>query len=323
MDGLIMNLNFDNVQLVPRRCIVKSRKDCDTTVFLGKRVFRLPVIPANMKSVVNRDICSKLAFNNYMYINHRFYDNTNDIKKYLTEQMNNAVLTKYMASISIGIGDKDIKLLQELRDIRVSPEYITIDVAHAYSEEVRAMIHRVSSMFPDAFLIVGNICTREAAEYMNHLPIDCIKVGIATGKICTTREKTGFGSYGWQLSAIKECAEISKFPIIADGGIRNTGDIVKCLVFGATMVMAGNIFAGCVDSPCMKNDEGLYYGSASKHNNKKDNIEGTSTVVESNGLTILEKMDEIKQDLQSAISYAGGKNLSTFKTVDYRIISNG
>jgi IMP dehydrogenase/GMP reductase len=107
-------------------------------------------------------------------------------------------------------------------------------------------------------------------------------------------------------------------PIIADGGIQNIGDIPKALVAGATMVMSGGLFAPCIDSPAKIVDNKKQYRGSTSFSAKKENkhIEGKVIDVES-GITIQEKLEEIKQALQSSISYGGGKDLSCFKKVQY------
>jgi GMP reductase len=143
---------------------------------------------------------------------------------------------------------------------------------------------------------------------------DAVKVGIGGGFACTTKDKTGF-TYP-MFSCIIECAKDRDVPVIADGGVRCNGDIAKALIAGASMVMCGSIFAACSDSPAplVKDAHGRrykqYFGSASVHNKiEKKNIEGTMKLMDTDAFTYLEKMEEIKQDLQSAISYAGGCNL--------------
>jgi GMP reductase len=112
--------------------------------------------------------------------------------------------------------------------------------------------------------------------------------------------------------------------IIADGGITCNGDIVKALVAGADMVMAGSMFARCIDSPAMVDPtdptKKLYFGSASLMNGNKKNIEGRTISMPMNGMTYEQKYNEIYQDLTSAISYAGGDNLDAFREVEYKLI---
>ena len=141
---------------------------------------------------------------------------------------------------------------------------------------------------------------------------------------CTTKLKTGFGSAGWQIMAVQTCS-VSKKDIIADGGIRFNGDIAKSLVFGAKMIMIGSMLSGFDESPGeileingKKYKE--YYGSASLFcNSKNTHIEGRKIQVEYGG-SIIEKYKEIKEDLQSSISYAGGKDLSAFLNTKYIVV---
>jgi GMP reductase len=162
-----------------------------------------------------------------------------------------------------------------------------------------------------------SVCTAAAAALdLAEAGADAIKVGIGPGKACTTRLQTGF--HVPMFTAIQMCTEVSKVPIIADGGIKNYGDVAKALVAGADLVMSGSLFAACSDSPApIINGRKVYYGSASfaaKKENK--HVEGTLLELEQS-MTLEEKLNEIKQALQSSISYAGGTTLSCLKYTDY------
>jgi IMP dehydrogenase/GMP reductase len=150
---------------------------------------------------------------------------------------------------------------------------------------------------------------------------------IVHNSVCTTKLKTGFSHP--QFSAILECSKVAKKPIFGDGGIEHNGDIAKGLVAGATMIMAGGIFAGYDESPgkinvVMENGHEVkykeYFGSASMHNKgESKHVEGRRILVPYRG-PILDKFIEIKQDLQSSISYAGGNNLKAFNNVDWIVV---
>jgi len=175
-------------------------------------------------------------------------------------------------------------------------------------------------------IIAGNVCTKDAAKSLFHWGADAVKVGIGQGSPCTTKDKTGF-TYP-MFSCVQECAESMPGPIIADGGIKCNGDIAKALVAGAQWVMAGGMFAKCTDSPAMtiQTEYGLqkiYFGSASAENKGHNrHIEGVKRTLDSNGMTYEDKFNEIKEDLQSSISYAGGVGLGGLnkEDVQYRVV---
>ena len=102
---------------------------------------------------------------------------------------------------------------------------------------------------PGVFVIAGNVGTPEGVRELENAGADATKVGIGPGKACITKLKTGFGTGGWQLAAVRLCAKAASKPIIADGGIRNNGDIAKSVRFGASMVMIGSMFAGHEETP--------------------------------------------------------------------------
>src|SRR5690606_20034153 len=156
---------------------------------------------------------------------------------------------------------------------------------------------------------------------------DATKVGVGPGKVCITKLKTGFGTGGWQLAAINWCAKAARKPIIADGGIRDHGDIAKSIRFGASMVMIGSLFAGHEESPGQTIEKDgkkykEYFGSASQYQKgEHKNVEGKKILLEHKG-NIKNTLIEMKQDLQSSISYAGGKDIEAIRKVDYVLVKN-
>ena len=294
---------------------MQSRSECDAGVELGGRKFRLPVVPANMKTVVDETICEWLARSGYFYVMHRF-------------DLDNPVFTKTMqtkglfASISLGVKKPDYDTVDSMAAQGICPEYITIDIAHGHSDNVRDMIVHLKKQLPQAFIIAGNVGTPEAVIDLENWGADATKVGIGPGKVCITKLKTGFGTGGWQLSAVKWCARVATKPIIADGGIRDHGDIAKSIRFGATMVMIGSLFAGHEESPgkTVEVDGKLfkeYYGSASDFNKGEyKHVEGKRILEPIKG-KLADTLIEMEQDVQSSISYAGGKKLLDIRKVNY------
>lgn len=313
--------DYEDIQLIPNKSIVNSRTECDTSVTFGGHTFRLPVVPANMQTIVDERISVFLAENNYFYIMHRFQPETRmDFVKDMKAR-------GLYASISVGVKEEEYPFIEQLAKENLSPEFITIDIAHGHSNAVINMIHHIKKHLPASFVIAGNVGTPEAVRELENAGADATKVGIGPGKVCITKIKTGFGTGGWQLAALRWCAKAASKPIIADGGIRTNGDIAKSVRFGASMVMIGSLFAGHEESPGETVEkEGKkykeYFGSASEfQKGERKNVEGKKMHVEFRG-ALKDTLIEMEQDLQSSISYAGGNKLSAIRTVDYVIVKN-
>ncbi|WP_100372261.1 GMP reductase [Bacillus sp. FJAT-45037] len=313
--------DYEDIQLVPAKCIVNSRSECDTTITLGKHTFNMPVVPANMQTIIDEKIAVFLAEQGYFYIMHRFEPET---RHAFIQDMKSREL---IASISVGVKDEEYEFIELLAADQLVPDYITIDIAHGHSNAVINMIQHIKKLLPECFVIAGNVGTPEAVRELEHAGADATKVGIGPGKVCITKIKTGFGTGGWQLAALRWCSKAATKPIIADGGIRTHGDIAKSVRFGASMVMIGSLFAGHEESPgeTIEKDGKLYkeyFGSASEfQKGEKKNVEGKKMIVEHKG-SLKDTLTEMEQDLQSSISYAGGKTLDAIRHVDYVVVKN-
>lgn len=312
--------NFEDVMLLPDKCVLKSRKDADTSSQLGKHTFKIPLMPANMPSIIDENIAIELARDGYFYVMHRFHIDLVEFTRKMKEQ-------HLIASISIGVKEESKEVINKLKAENLVPEYITIDVAHGHSESMREMIEHIRKVFGDeTFIIAGNVATPEAVTDLEEWGADATKVGIGPGYVCSTSIRTGFGTRNWQLMAVKNCADVANKVVIADGGLRSSGDIVKCIHFGADWVMSGYFFAGCVQSPTETEDKDgvtlkTYYGNASSRNMRSNSrIEGFSTKVPLQG-TVAERLQEIQEDLQSAISYAGGTKMHDVRDVEHIFVN--
>ncbi|MGX7303123.1 GMP reductase [Enterococcus columbae] len=313
--------DYEDIQLIPNKCIVNSRSECDTTVTLGKHRFKMPVVPANMQTIIDEPIAEFLAENGYFYIMHRFDEEARIpfIKKMKAKNL--------ITSISVGVKAGEYIFIEQLASENLVPDYITIDIAHGHANSVIEMIQHIKRLLPDTFVIAGNVGTPEAVRELENAGADATKVGIGPGKVCITKIKTGFGTGGWQLAALRWCAKAARKPLIADGGIRTHGDIAKSVRFGATMVMIGSLFAGHEESPGeTKVENGVvykeYFGSASEfQKGERKNVEGKKIWIQHKG-SLKDTLIEMQQDLQSSISYAGGKDLEAIRKVDYVIVKN-
>ena len=145
--------DYEDIQLVPNKCIVKSRSEIDTRIKFGPMTFNIPVVPANMQTVIDEKLAVWLAQNGYFYIMHRFDE---DERLPFVKKMHDQGL---FASISVGVKPKEHELIDELAAQNLVPEYITIDIAHGHSDTVIEMIKHIKQAMPGVFVIAGNVGT--------------------------------------------------------------------------------------------------------------------------------------------------------------------
>lgn len=305
--------SYDDILLKPEHSSLKSRSDADTSImFLGHK-FNLPIVPSNMEDVINRNNAKMLSENGYFYIYHRFgkYGSGDPVYSFIANANDE---NWKLISASIGVGDKSISILNDIKKENYRVDFWTIDVAHADHENVKPIVSFIKENFKKSHLIAGNVATSDGYKFLCDLGVDAVKIGIGGGSICTTRYKTGF--HIPTAYSVWDCATNGDrdIPIIADGGAKYFGDVAKALVLGADMIMSGRWFAECIDSPArIEHGKKVYRGSTSYeakgHNN---HIEG-QTIEISQGCSYSERLEEIRQSLASSISYAGGKDLSIFR----------
>ncbi len=236
---------------------------------------------------------------------------------------------RLMVGAAVGVKSDFLDRTEKL--IQSGCDTIVVDIAHGHSDLAINAVRRIKNRF-ETQVIAGNIATAKGAQELIDAGADAIKVGIGPGSICTTRIVSGAGVP--QLSAIMDCATVSrkrKVPIIADGGIRNSGDIVKALSAGASTVMMGNILSGTKESPGIviskENQKykvirgmaslGASLGRASRNNitdlskNKEfENLtpEGVEALVRYKG-SVSDILDSLSRGIQSGFSYCGAKNM--------------
>ncbi len=226
-------LTFDDVALVPRYNNVNSRTEPDLHSWLTKEIrIGMPLIPANMDTVIGMDLAQVIIGNGGMPIFHRFTS--------FKEQEQWVSQLNGLCILSCGVGKFDE--ISKLADL--GPVGICIDVAHGHSDKMVHLVEKIKTHYSGLEVIAGNVCTARAYHDLVNAGADAVKVGIGPGAACTTRMVTGFGVP--QFTAVRDCAEESqhlRVPIIADGGIRSSADIVKALAAGASTVMMGKLFA--------------------------------------------------------------------------------
>lgn len=155
---------------------------------------------------------------------------------------------RLMVGAAVGVTSDTLERVAAL--VKEDVDVVTLDTAHGHSKGVVNELKKIKQLFPNLDVIVGNVATGEAAKMLADAGADAVKVGVGPGSICTTRIIAGIGVP--QLSAILDCSDALKgtgVPVIADGGIRYSGDLVKAIVAGASTIMAGSLFAGTEESP--------------------------------------------------------------------------
>ncbi len=254
-------LTFDDVLIVPKKSNIKSRKDPSLKSKLTKNTsLDIPIVSANMDTITESDMAIAMAKKGGLGIIHRFLPLDVLIKE-VQKLKNTAHKT---ISASIGVSGDWKERSKALVDAGVN--ILTIDIAHGHSTAMVETLKYIKDTYDDVEVIAGNIATPEAADILIETGADAIKVGIGPGSMCTTRVITGCGVP--QLTAIALCSQVaidSGVPVIADGGIKTSGDIVKALVCGADTVMLGSMLAGTIETPGeIKKGHKEYRGMASK-----------------------------------------------------------
>lgn len=235
-------LSYDDITLVPRFNNIMSRRDVNTSVQFGKLTLTIPIFSSNMDTITGHRMARRMYDLGGLGFLHRFCSIEDNVKMYQLASTKLAMDSNQDAVVSLGVNE-DLDRCKALYD--VGARYFCIDVAHGHSKAVGHMVKAVKE-FGDVFVVAGNICTAEGAEYLSACGADAIKIGIGPGSVCSTRVKTGFGVP--QFTAIQECSHVQCF-LIADGGIKTPGDVVKAFVAGADAVMLGGMLAGTDETP--------------------------------------------------------------------------
>ena len=254
-------LTFDDVLLIPRKSEVRSRRDPSLRTQLTKTKFlETPIIAANMDTVTESGMAIAMHQMGGLGILHRFMT--------IEQQTNEVSLVKaagaQIISASIGV-NADFKERAEAL-VKAGVNVMTIDIAHGHSVLMMDTLKWLKDKFAGLEVIAGNLATPDAAIDLIEAGADCIKVGIGPGSMCTTRIITGAGVP--QLTAVALCAEAAEsygVPVIADGGIRTSGDMVKAFAAGAQLIMLGSMLSGTIETPGdIVNGRKQYRGMASK-----------------------------------------------------------
>lgn len=237
---------------------------------------------------------------------------------------------RLLCAAAIGVTNDVLDRTGALIDAGV--DVLVLDSAHGHSANIMRTVEKVKAKYPDAQLVAGNVATAEATEALIKAGADCVKVGIGAGSICTTRIVAGIGMP--QVSAVLQCAEMGDkygIPVVSDGGIKYSGDIVKALAAGAKTVMLGSMLAGCEEAPGdtevfqgrqfkvyrgMGSMGAMTCGSRDRYfqqNNKKLVPEGVEGRVPFRG-PVSETIYQMMGGLRSGMGYVGAHNIEQLRT---------
>lgn len=310
-------LTFDDVLIVPSKSEVRSRRDPKLTSQLTKnRWIETPIISANMDTITEFDMAWAMHELGAIGILHRFVS--------IEEQSNfvSQLKSKNVANIAASIGVNDDYQQRAKALVQAGANIITIDIAHGHSVLMMDVMKWMKDQFPNVDLIAGNVATPDAVVDLIEAGADAIKVGIGPGSMCTTRIITGAGMP--QLTAVALCAEAAaayNVPVIADGGIRTSGDIVKAFAAGASSVMLGSMLSGTIETPGeIKHGRKQYRGMASRsaQDSWRGGVpsgmapEGESTFVAIKG-HVKDVINEVTGGIRSGMSYINATQFSEIK----------
>lgn len=317
-------LSYDDVLLVPQYSEINSRSEIDTSSKISPHItLKIPLISSNMSDITGVEMAVSMGKFGGLGIIPRFVPQEIQANEVSKVKKNNVIV-----GAAIGIRNGMFDRAETL--INAGADILILDVAHGHMRQVLDKVSEFKNKFKNVDLIAGNSGTFEAAHDLFNAGADCVKVGIGPGSICTTRIETGSGVP--QMTAILESARAArKFKrfIIADGGVKNSGDVVKGLAGGASAIMAGNIFAGTDEAPgkIVKIDGKLYKtyngstslaekmshieNKADKFNtNYQKQVEGVESRVLVKG-PVQNVLEKYQHNIQSGLSYSGAKNIQS------------
>lgn len=257
-------LTFDDVLLMPKHSEMNSRRTPNLDSKVTKNfILKTPIISANMDTVTGPEMAIKMAELGGLGILHRFMSPEEQVRDVKNMLLKIRPLGLPVAA-SIGVKEEGMKRADMLADAGV--DIFTIDIAHGDSVMMLEVLDYVKKKYPQIDVIAGNTAMPDGVRRLIDHGADAVKIGIGPGSMCTTRIITGCGVP--QLTAIAMCvleATKSGVPVIADGGIKTSGDIVKAFAAGAQTVMLGSMLSGCVETPGeIEGGRKRYRGMASK-----------------------------------------------------------
>ena len=322
-DNRIVNnkgLSYDDVLLIPKYSNIESRSEIDLSVNLGNSLnLEMPVFSSPMDTVSETAMAVAMDKHGGSAVVHRY----NDIEQQAT-LVSNAV-EKARHNVGFAVGIKGDYLERALAGVEAGASFICVDVAHGHHILMKRALGRLRTLIGENFhIMAGNVATLAGVNDLADWGADSVRCNIGGGSICSTRVQTGHGVPG--LQTIFECARTDRdVAIIADGGIRNSGDIVKALAAGADAVMCGSLFSGTTETPgnVMTDMNGTkwktYRGMASKEaqvewRGNYSSFEGVSARVPYRG-RMHDVLANIEKGIRSGLSYSGARTIKELQSL--------
>jgi IMP dehydrogenase len=254
-------LTFDDLLITPNKSEIRSRRDPELKTYFTKNIqIDIPIISANMDTITEAEMAIGMRKIGGIGILHRFMTIAEQAAQ--VGRVREANATPIIASIGVNSDEKE----RAEALVKAGVEGLTVDIAHGHSVAMIETVKFLKKEYPQIQVVAGNVATPEATQELIDAGADAIKVGIGPGSMCTTRVITGCGVP--QVTAIAICAMAAKgsgVPIIADGGIKSSGDIVKALASGASSVMLGSMLSGTLETPGeVRQGRKQYRGMASR-----------------------------------------------------------
>ena len=328
-------LTYDDIQLIPNFSDVQTRQDINLTTRVSRNwTINIPIVGSCMDTVTEYEMAATLMEMGGVGCIHRFMsieEQVNQVKKLASFRDSDPTLAHLPIMAAVGVVGDYLDRAVELE--AAGCNIILIDIAHGHHANMETALAELKANLEDyTDVIAGNIASAEAAEDLIAWGADGLRVGIGGGSLCTTRVKTGFGVPNvTSIMDVFKVAEDADVPIMADGGIKSSGDIAKALAVGADCVMVGSLLAGTKESPgaILETPGGLfkrYRGSASletkiTHNQKQRNVEGESTTIPFKG-GVKFILAGLVDGVRSAFSYAGADNIyDYYSRADFNVVT--
>ena len=309
-------LSFDDVLLVPLHSDITSRKEISLSSALDEEnTLDLPVISSPMDTVTETDMADTMYSNGGLGIIHRY--NSIEEQAQLVQNCTNSLV-----GAAIGVSGDYVERATALKES--GAKVLCVDIAHGHHTLMQNALKVLRNTIGwDIHIMAGNVATRHGYEDLVRWGASSVRVGIGGGSICSTRVQTGHGVP--TLQSVIDCAAsefAGEIPIIADGGIKNSGDIVKALGAGADFVMLGSLLAGTSESPGDVYFENghqfkVYRGMASKDAQIKwrghtASVEGVTSTIPFKG-KVSNVLEELSTGIRSGLSYSGSRNIKEFQ----------